>query len=72
MIDGGLNNEELLKHCTESEEAMASWTPADRANRVYDMCNAAIINEHQSHYGESTVKSVSVLQRNRLRLTVSR
>lgn len=52
MIDGGLNIDELLKSCNEHEQDMSGWTAGDFENKLYEKCNAAIINEHQTHFGE--------------------
>jgi hypothetical protein len=52
MIDGGLNINELLKSCNEHEQDMSDWTEDDRENKLYEKCNAAIINEVQTHFGE--------------------
>lgn len=47
MIDGGLDITALLKSANESEADMDGWSALDRENKLYEKCNAAIINEHQ-------------------------
>lgn len=54
-IDGGLDIKELLKSCNESEDDMVNWSPSIRENKLYEKCNAAIINEQQTLTSKSVM-----------------